>query len=446
MKMIVHPSNSLRGSLALPGDKSLSHRAVLFAAIAQGSSHIRYLQVSGVTKRMLEAVRLLGLEWELGGTDLVLNSPGISGWSAPKNSIDCGSSATTLRLLAGALAASGLPAVLDGSEGLKTRPMDRILLPLQGMDVPIHGIEERYAPLTIGTRPPGQKLRRIDYALPVASAQVKSCLLLAGLDAEGPLTLHEPAPSRDHTERMLQHMGVQVETFNDGNGPGRTIVLQPPSAPLSPLQLDLPGDLSSAAFLIVAALIVPGSEVTVRNVGLNPGRTGLLDTLLEMGADLQVRHRGEGAGEPYGDITARYSTLKPALVSGERVVRMIDEFPIFAVAAAFAGGKTVVKDAEELRYKESDRIACLCQELSALGCCITETLDGFVVEGPANIRQAAIDPHGDHRLAMALAVAGLAGNGLVEIQDAQIVNESYPEFSQHLSELGARLHLEEERS
>ncbi len=444
MKMTVHPSTPLHGSLCMPGDKSLSHRAVLFAAIARGRSQIGNLQVSGVTMKMLEAVRLLGVEWELRDHALELTSPGMGAWQPPEISIDCGNSATTLRLLAGALAASGLPAVLDGSAGLRSRPMQRILTPLHSLGVPIRGSQGNYAPLELTARPPAQKLQAMSYSLPVASAQVKSCLLLAGLAANGPVVLREPAASRDHTERMFQHMGVRLETTDDENG--HQIVLYPSSAPLSPLRLDLPGDLSSAAFLIVAGLILPGSQITIHNVGLNPGRTGLLDALIEMGADLQVICQGDQAGEPYGDVTVRHSSLHSIQVSGERVVRMIDEFPIFAVAAAFAQGTTIVKDALELRYKESDRIACLCQELKKLGCDNEETPDGFIIAGPTRFHPATVHPHGDHRLAMALAVAGIAGRQPVTILDAQIMQESYPEFSQHLSQLGARLDFEEENN
>ncbi len=441
MKMIVHPSAPLRGSLSMPGDKSLSHRAALLAAIARGRSRIGNLQVSGVTWKMLEAVRQLGVTWQLEGHTLVLDSPGIDAWRPPNQPIDCGSSATTLRLLAGALAAAGLPAVLDGSPGLRSRPMERILTPLQSIGVPIHGAPGDYGPIVLEARPPGQKLRALDYSLPVASAQVKSCLLLAGLAADGPVVLREPGPSRDHTERMLRHMGARLETCPEAAG--RRVVLHPPAAPLAPLDLDLPGDLSSAAFLLAAGLIVPGSVVTVQNVGLNPGRTGYLDALAEMGAEIQVSCRGEQAGEPYGDVAVRHSSLHGIQVSGSRVVRMIDEFPIFAVTAAFARGQTTVKDASELRYKESDRIACLCQELRVLGCAVDETPDGFVVSGPNRIRPAAVQTHGDHRLAMALIVAGLAADGLLAIQDAQIVRESYPEFAGHLSQLGAHLDIEE---
>ncbi len=442
MKMTVYPSSPLRGSPSMPGDKSLSHRAVLLAAMAGGNSRIGNLQVSGVTVKMLEAVRRFGVEWELKDHTLDLSSPGIGGWQSSIQPIDCGNSATTLRLLAGALAASGLAAVLDGSVGLRRRPMDRILEPLQSMGAPIHGTLGNYAPVELEARSPSRKLCAMEYSLPIASAQVKSCLLLAALAADGPVILREPAPSRDHTERMLQYMGANLETTNDEHG--RQIILYPAPAPLSPLRLDLPGDLSSAAFLIVAGLIVPGSQITIRNVGLNPGRTGLLDALIEMGADIQVSCKGEQAGEPYGDVTVRHSILHAVEISGDRVVRMIDEFPIFAVAAAFAIGKTLVKDALELRYKESDRIACLCQELGSLGCDITELPAGFMIAGSNRLRPTAVHTHGDHRLAMALAVVGLAGTGPMTIHDAQIVRESYPEFGAHLAQLGARLDFDED--
>jgi 3-phosphoshikimate 1-carboxyvinyltransferase len=439
MKLIVRPSPPLTGSLELPGDKSLSHRAVLFAAVAKGTSRIVNIQKSGVVLKMLEAVRQLGVEWELKGYSLEVSSPGIDGWQAPKTPIDCGNSATTLRLLAGALAASGLPAVLDGTAGLRSRPMSRIIVPLQRMGVKIHGSQKDTPPLILEARQSDQKLVGIEYILPVASAQVKSCLLLAGLKAGRPLILHEPSASRDHTERMLLNMGVKLESAEEMDG--HRIVLYPPSNPLPPMRFDLPGDLSSAAFILVAALIVPGSQITITRVGLNPGRTGLLEVLGNMGADIRRSRRGEGAGEPYGDVTARFSTLHSASVSGGCVVRMIDEFPIFAVAAAFAHGKTTVSDALELRYKESDRIHSLCNHLSRLGCCITEQQDGFIVEGPAELLSTEVQPDGDHRIAMALAVAGLAGTGTVTVRDSEIITESYPEFVDHLTHLGARLEM-----
>jgi 3-phosphoshikimate 1-carboxyvinyltransferase len=286
-------------------------------------------------------------------------------------------------------------------------------------------------------------LTSIDYSLPVASAQVKSCLLLAGLAADGPVRLHEPGPSRDHTERMLSYMGAQIKTTRDQDGPGSSVTLLPISASPRPLHLQLPGDFSSAAFLIVAALIAPGSQIVLENVGLNPTRTGLLDVLNEMGADIQIIQVREQAGEPCGDLRVRHSQLQAGRVSGERVVRMIDEFPAFAVAACYAEGSSLVCDASELRLKESDRIGALAQELRRLGIEIQEAADGFTISGRREVSGGKVSPHKDHRLAMALAVAGLAGKGPIQVQEAEIIAESYPEFTQVLIELGADIRLEE---
>lgn len=443
MNLIVHPGKALAGEVRLPGDKSLSHRAALFAAMAEGESRIDNFQISGVTHAMLGALRRLGVEWWLSGSRLRISGSGWRGLRPPDAPLDCENSATTLRLLAGALAVSGLPAVLDGSDGLRRRPMRRILEPLRLMGVPVEGAEAEYAPLRLSARPPELRLHGIEYSLPTASAQVKSCLLLASLDARSPLTLHEPGPSRDHTERMLRYMGCRVETHPDRTTTGSTVVLHPPRRSLLPLDMRLPGDISSAAFLIAAALIVPGSEIVLKNVGLNPTRTGILEAFQAMGADLHAQVKGEQAGEPYGDISARSSHLSGIKVEGDLVVRMIDEFPIFAVAACYARGATLVKDALELRYKESDRIKALRRELTGLGAQVTETKDGFLIHGSCPLAGGVVDVHGDHRMAMALAVGGLAAREPVCVQQAEIVRQSFPEFANTLSELGAYTRLEE---
>jgi 3-phosphoshikimate 1-carboxyvinyltransferase len=296
------------------------------------------------------------------------------------------------------------------------------------------------APLTLRGRPAGQRLRGLDYQLPVASAQVKSCLLLAALAADGPTRLSEPGPSRDHTERMLGGMGVPV-TAGAPDRPGDPYLtrLDPPEGVLSPLGLRLPADISTAAFLIVAALVVPGSRLRLPGVGLNPTRTGLLDALKAMGADICVERVRETHGEPLADLTIEASRLHGVEVSGPLVVRMIDEFPVFAVAAACAEGQTVVRQAEELRYKESDRIAALCGELRRLGVKAEETSDGFVIQGGGIPGGAQAEAHGDHRLAMALAVAGLAAREPVSVQGAEICAESFPGFVSTLQGLGAVL-------
>jgi 3-phosphoshikimate 1-carboxyvinyltransferase len=442
MNLTVFPGSPLHGEVTLAGDKSLSHRAALFAALAEGESCIGNFQVSGVTRSMLSALSGLGVDWSVEGTRLRVSGKGWRQFTPPCQPLDCGNSATTLRLLTGALAASGVPAVLDGSPGLRKRPMGRILEPLRQMGVPVSGTAGDCAPLRLEARSELQPLKGIQYRLPVASAQVKSCLLLAGLAAGQPLVLHEPSPSRDHTERMLNAMGCRVDTQPGPGGQGSTVILTPPSAPLQPVELSIPGDISSAAFLIVAALITPESQIRLKNVGLNPTRTGILDVLQAMGADIQVEVQGEQAGEPYGEVITCSSQLTGTRVSGDLVVRMIDEFPIFAIAASYAQGATEVKDAAELRFKESDRISALCQELNALSVQTVETRDGFTLQGGHPLRGGPVQPHGDHRLAMALAVAGLAAQDAVCVQGADIIRESFPEFASTLQSLGA--HLNEE--
>ncbi|MDD5468245.1 MAG: 3-phosphoshikimate 1-carboxyvinyltransferase [Anaerolineales bacterium] len=443
MKLVITPGFALQGELRLAGDKSLSHRAAVLAALAEGESRIENFLLAGVTGDMLRALAALGVAWRLEDSTLVVEGRGLGGFSPPGQSIDCGNSATTLRLLAGAVAASGVPAVLDGSPGLRRRPMGRIVAPLQAMGVEITAQEGR-APLIL---PPAPKpLRAISHTLEVASAQVKSCLLLAGLAADGPVHLYEPALSRDHTERMLKAMGVEVvsEAVVHGEGLAYHTCLTPPGErPLLPLQLELPGDISAAAFPLVAALITPGSHVVIKHVLLNPTRTGLLDVLQAMGADLRVVVQGQAGGEPWGDIEARSSRLHGVEVAGELVVRMIDEFPAFAVAAAFAQGRTVVRQARELRYKESDRIAALCTELRCLGASVAETPDGFILDGRGYLDGGQVDSHGDHRLAMALAVAGVAARGAVGVCGGEIVAESFPDFSAVMQQLGAHVETEE---
>ena len=435
MNLIVSHGHALRGELVLPGDKSLSHRAALFAALADGSSVIENFLVAGVTQSLLGSLSGLGVAWELEGTTLKIIGDGIAGLKSPSAPLDCGNSATTLRLLAGALAAAGIPAVLDGSPGLRRRPMNRIIGPLREMGARIESESGGFAPLRLAGRTAGDKLRSIDYRSPVASAQVKTCLLLAALPAQGPTKITEPALSRDHTERMLGSMGVQVESSFSQDG--ATVRLFPPDPlRLQPLNFSLPGDFSSAAFLIVAALITPGSEIILRGVGLNPTRTGLLDALLEMGADIRIDPKGDQAGEPRGDLTARYSSLRATCIAAPQVVGMIDEFPAFTIAAAFAHGSTVVKGASELRHKESDRISAICSGLSSLGVGIQETPDGYNLQGgtpPLGGRVAAL---GDHRLAMAFAVSGLAAAAPVIVEGAEIISESWPGFPSILGRMG----------
>lgn len=444
MILIVEPSPSLRGIVNLPGDKSISHRAALFAALAYGESQVDNLLFAGVTKAMLNAISKLGVNWSMSQNTLKVIGKGLDGFQPPDDHLDCGNSATTMRLLTGALAASGLPAILDGSNGLRSRPMTRIVEPLERMGVDITS-KNGYAPLELKASP--LPLRGINYTLQVASAQVKSCLLLAGLSASMQTQLSEPGPSRNHTERMLTSMGADIRSsqlkLSDHNQYQTTLNPRLPLV-LSPLRMKIPGDISSAAFLLVAALITPGSELVLKGVGINPTRTGILDTLQDMGGDIRVVKKSSQAGEPVGDIFVRYSSLRGTRVKGERVVRMIDEFPALAVAAAYANGETQVSQAQELRYKESDRIGDLCLELGNLGVQVEEQNDGFRIQGGKTLAGGVVDVHKDHRLAMALALIGLASKKGVMVRNAEIIAESYPEFSNTMLSLGASIKWEEE--
>jgi 3-phosphoshikimate 1-carboxyvinyltransferase len=438
--MILHTSRSqpLTGAYTPPGDKSLAHRSALFAALAEGESVIGAFPLSGVTRAMLDALTAFGVRWSLDNGTLTVIGSGLRGLRPPETAVTCRNSATTLRLLAGAVAAAGIPCVLDGSEGLRRRPMNRVTEPLRAMGVGIETAPGGGAPLVIQGRPAGARLTACHVSLPVASAQVKSCLLLAALAADGPVTLSEPGPSRDHTERMLRAMGVDIRCDRADH----RVTLTPPAAPLRPLRADLAGDLSTAAFLIVAATVIPGSDITLLGVGVNPTRTGLLDVLRAMGADITESNPRARSGEPVADIRVRAAPLSGVRVSGDLVVRMIDEFPVLAVAAACATGLTEVSEAAELRHKESDRIGRLCAELAGVGVDIAERPDGFVICG-GPIRGGAVDAHGDHRIAMALAVAGWVSSAGIAVRRAEILAESFPDFVPVFSRLGAAIRTDE---
>jgi 3-phosphoshikimate 1-carboxyvinyltransferase len=435
--LIVTPGSPLHGEYCLPGDKSISHRAALLAVLAEGESTIDHFLVAGVTRAMLDCLGELGVEWGLQSDRLWVKGKGLRGLTAPVRPLDCGNSATTLRLLAGVLAAASVPATLDGSPGLRKRPMDRIIGPLRQMGVNLSA-QNGCAPIEM--KDSLLPLRPLDYFLPVASAQVKSCLLLAAMAANGTTSLNEPGPSRDHTERMLRNMGVNVVCEQiTKNGRLQYVTRITPSHPLQlkPLRFTVPGDFSSAAFLIIAALITPKSEILLHNVGLNPTRIGLLDVLWNMGADITISNPNNQNDEPIGDLTVRASRLNGTSVSESLVVRMIDEFPAFAVAASFAQGTTLVSQAEELHLKESDRISQLCGELATLKVNISERPDGFMVQGGSLPYGGQVQAHSDHRLAMSLALVGLAGRAPVMVQEAEAIAESFPDFVAALRSLGA---------
>ena len=436
---------SLRGTVRLPGDKSISHRAALLAAMAAGRSRIDGMLRAGVTQVMLNSLTALQVEWSWDGEALIVEGAGRRGFQSPSapgageaKPLYCGNSATTMRLLTGALA--GQPGwilssiqpefILDGSKQLQKRTMNRVIAPLCEMGAELRSIEGTgCAPLALKQSP----LKGIEYRTPVASAQVKSAILFAGLQALGSTLVEEPSPSRDHTERLFRWLGVRVEAE-----PCRARVF-PLQEPLPPLTFKVPGDFSSAAFLLAAASIVPGSDVLVQGVGLNPRRTGLLAGLRRMGAEITEEAQTVSAGEPVGDLRVRARPLKGTVIEGGEVVDMIDEFPVLAVAAACAEGVTEVRHAAELRHKESDRISVLAGELRKLGIDITESPDGFSIHGPARIPGGMADSHGDHRLAMSLAVAGMVSGNGVEIERPECIAESFPGFGKLFNSLGARL-------
>ena len=410
----------LQGRVTLPGDKSLAHRAALFAALAEGISSIRNYPDSGVTRAMRGALESLGVPSRLEDGVLTLAGNGLRPFPRSGAVAECGNSATTIRLLAGAVAATRSSAVLDGSAGLRKRPMNRIADPLRLMGAAI-STTDGHAPLTLAPA----SLHGIDYTLPVASAQVKSCLELAALGAGAPVTLHEPGPLRDHTARMLRAMGATVVSA------GLTETVHPASV-LRPLDGTLPGDISSAAFLLAAAAIVPGSRITVADVGINPTRTGVLDVLSAMGARVDTANERVEFGEPVGDVTLEAAPLHGVEIAGDLVVRSIDEFPALAAVAAFAEGDTVVREAKELRYKETDRISAIVAQLGALGAEVEERPDGFTVHG-GTLTGGTACANGDHRLAMSMALCGLRAP--VTVEGAEILNESFPEFEPLLASL-----------
>ncbi len=423
----VHPGGPLHGETRLPGDKSLSHRAVLFGALAEGESQIHGFLPANDCQATVACVRALGIDVVAhDATTLTLRGRGLRGLQTPPAPLDCARSGTTLRLLAGVLAGHPFESVLTGDPQLLRRPMRRITVPLRAMGARIDDTAG-HAPLVIH----GGRLHGAQHTLRIASAQVKSALLLAGLTADGATTVHQPGPARDHTERLLQAMGADLTVD------GLSVTLRP--SHLQPLTFHVPGDLSSAAFLLVAATLLPDSEATLYEVGLNPTRTGLLDVLKAMGADITVSAKGEEAGEPIGDITVRAASLHGTIVAGATVVRMIDEFPALAVAATQAEGTTIVRDAAELRVKETDRIAVAVGELRKLGARIQARPDGFVVEGPTRLHGGVGDSHGDHRLAMALTVAGLLVEGPVTVQHTACIADSFPGFVDVMTRLGASL-------
>jgi 3-phosphoshikimate 1-carboxyvinyltransferase len=423
-RLAVSLSGPLRGSIRVPGDKSISHRALMFGALAEGQSRIEGFLPSGDCLATLDCLRALGVEIvRLDETTMMIHGCGLRGLQKPISPLNCARSGTTMRLLAGILAGQSFNSILTGDPQLLSRPMRRVTEPLRAMGAEIEDADG-CAPLTIH----GQRLRGHDHTLAVASAQVKSALLLAGLYADGPTVVRQPGPARDHTERMLAAMGVNVVAT------GLDVTLNPVDR-LASNSLAVPGDISSAAFPLVAAALLDGSEVTIEGVGVNPTRTGLLGVLDEMGVRIEVDNaRGQG-GEPVADLTVHSSGLCGVEIGGDTVVRMIDEFPILAVAATQAIGTTVARDATELRVKETDRIAVIVEGLRAMDARIEPQSDGFTVEGPTLLHGAVVDSGGDHRLAMALVVAGMIAEGETVVENAECIADSFPGFEATMQSL-----------
>jgi 3-phosphoshikimate 1-carboxyvinyltransferase len=425
----IRPSRGLAGELTPPGDKSLSHRAVMFAAVAEGKTEITGFLAGEDTLNTAKAVRMLGITVEEHGPgSLMVHGKGLDGLAEPAGVLDLGNSGTGMRLLAGLLAGQDFFSVLTGDQYLVKRPMGRIVEPLRRMGAVIDGRSGgNLAPLAV--RGAGRNVRPIDYLSPVASAQVKSAVLLCGLYAGGVTSVSEPHKSRDHTERMLRFFGVKVREE------GLRVSMAGRQKLRTPGTLELPSDISSAAFFLVAASIVPGSDVLIRNVGVNPTRTGIIDILTSMGADIAMEKPREQAGEPVADLRVRYRKLRAAPVSGDLVPRAIDELPVIAVAAAHAEGTTVIRDAAELRVKESDRIATIAGELRKMGALVRELPDGMEITGRERLTGAVCESHGDHRIAMSLAIAGLAASGETTVMDASWIETSFPGFERMLAEL-----------
>jgi len=430
------PSGPLSGALSPPPDKSISHRAALIAAMGEGETEVDGYLDAADTRATLEAIRSLGAGVTEVGEAMRIQGVGLRG-AAPAE-IDVANAGTLLRMLPGWLAGQGGGSwTLDGDESIRRRPVDRVAEPLRRMGADVECREGRLPPLRVG----GADLHGIDYRLPVASAQVKSCVLLAGLLAEGETSVTEPATTRDHTERMLRAAGAEVEsvglrTTPITGGPASRIAVRTTER-LRPGRMRIPGDFSSAAFHLVAATIVPRSAVRIEGVGLNPTRVGLLGILNRMGAAIEVEEESTDGGEPRGTIVARHSKLTATRVHPEEVPVAIDELPLVALLGCFADGTTTVSGAEELRHKESDRIASVVHGLRAVGGEIEATEDGFVVEGTGGLRGGALDPRGDHRLAMLGAVVGLASRDGVEV-DMGAAAVSYPGFEADLASLTAR--------
>lgn len=420
---IISPAKKISGKLLVPGDKSISHRALMLAAIAKGASAIDGLSTAKDVLSTENCLRALGVEIEKDDFATIVHGRGLRGLQPPKTKLDAGNSGTTLRLLSGILAGQPFETTIDGDASLRRRPMNRIIKPLQQMGAEITASVNSRPPLTIR----GGNLQPLTYEMPVASAQVKSAVLLAGLFAKGDTSVIQPAVTRDHTERLLRHLGVAVTAKKN------SITVRP--AQPKAAKITVPGDFSSAIFFMAAAFLLPKSELTIFNVGLNATRSYALKILQHAGAKIVLENPTMKNGEELADITVQTSQLKPFKISGKEIPLVIDEIPIFAVLATQVSGTSSIRDAAELRVKESDRIRAIARNLFRMGATIRELDDGFEIDGPTKLRGTEIDTFGDHRIAMAFAIAGLVAEGETIINDAEAADISCPGFFEQLSEL-----------
>lgn len=424
---IIKKIKTLKGELRPPPDKSISHRAIMFASLASGKSSIKNLLYAGDTISTMNAVKILGVEIQEDGNQIIINGKGLNELKEPTNIIDCANSGTTSRLISGILSGNSFFSVLTGDESLRRRPMSRIIKPLSEMGARLIARDNnRLLPMAIH----GGNLKGIDYNMPMSSAQLKSCLMLAGLYANGKTIIREPVKSRDHSEKMLGAMGVDIEIT------GNVVTVNPPSKPLNPINITVPADFSSAAFFITAALIVPDSEIIIKDVLLNKTRTGFLDAVKMMGASVKIENITDMSGEIIGDIVCKYTdNLRAIKVDKEMMPSMIDEFPILCVLATQSEGVTEIRGAEELRVKESDRITAMAQALSMMSVEVKEYPDGIDIVGKTNLKGAHVMTYGDHRIAMSMVIAGLIAGGETVIDNCECVSISFPNFFELLNEI-----------
>lgn len=424
-KTLQFNQQSLQGTVTVPGDKSISHRSVMFGAIAKGKTTIEGFLLGDDCLSTIDCFRKLGVDITLDGTNVTVTSEGMHAWQEPTDILYTGNSGTTTRLMLGLLAGSNVHAVLNGDASIGKRPMKRVIAPLREMNAHITGrAGGQYTPLAVQ----GKKLTPIDYKMPVASAQVKSAILLAALNAEGTTIVREDEASRDHTERMLRQFGATIES-KDG------VISFEGGQQLNATHVSVPGDISSAAFFLVAGALAENSTITLRNVGLNPTRTGIIEALEAMGADLTITLDDERAAEPTGTIVVKSTQLKGTTIGGAIIPRLIDEIPIIALLATQAEGTTVIQNAEELKVKETNRIDAVVAELTKLGASIRPTEDGMIIEGPTPLHGAELHTYGDHRIGMMGAIAALLTEDAVTLDDAECIAVSYPTFFNDLNTL-----------